>query len=109
MSIRQPIYSEIYEYDRLLAAYNRVKDNEQHTDEAIRFFLNIEENLINIQNHLIHKSYEPGNSPFQDFLVEASINSALKELTNECGKRICEDTFWLIGLFRLKDFVEITD
>lgn len=66
------LYAELYEYSTLEAAY-----------EAAFLYLddvpeNSEEWLINLQNHLIWRSYEPGKDPDMDCVVLSGVSILLK-------------------------------
>ncbi len=66
------LFAELYEYDALEAAF-----------EAAFPFLadppeDSEEWLINLQNHLIWRSYEPAKDPDEDCVVLTAIDRLLK-------------------------------
>lgn len=68
-----PLYAEIYDYSTLEAAY-----------EAVFLYLcelpdNAEEWLINLQNHLIWRSYKPHESEDADMVVFEAIIRTLKK------------------------------
>lgn len=66
------LYAELYDYDTLEAAY-----------EAAFLYLESppedrEPWLINLQNHLIWRSYEPGKDPDMDCVVLSGVSILLK-------------------------------
>ena len=68
----QSLFAELYEYDTLEAAF-----------EAAFLLLadppeDSEEWLINLQNHLIWRSYEPAADPDEDCVVLTAIGRLLK-------------------------------
>jgi retron-type reverse transcriptase len=54
------LYADIVDFENLLRAYHCARKNKRYTFEVLEFNSNLEENLINIQNHLIWKSWQPG-------------------------------------------------
>lgn len=67
-----PLYDEMLEYDTLEAAY-----------EAAFLYLegvpdSTEEWLINLQNHLIWHSYDPGEDPDMDCVVLSAVSILLE-------------------------------
>ena len=65
------LFPKVYSYDSLLCAYEQARQDEGYSEAASGFSANLEENLINIQNHLMHKSYEVGfyRDPGKEWLV----------------------------------------
>lgn len=61
------LYSKIYNFENLLNAYNSAKKNKRYKNEVIEFGLNLDENLIQIQNELIHHAYQP--SRYREFVI----------------------------------------
>jgi len=61
------IYPKIYDFDTLLYAYKQARTNKRYRREVLNYTANLEENLIDLQNHLIHKSYEVGR--YRQFFV----------------------------------------
>lgn len=51
----------------MLKAYNKAKLGKRYKNEVLEFSRNLEENLINIQNLLIHKEYKTGK--YNEFLM----------------------------------------
>lgn len=51
------IYPKIYEYENLYWSYRNARKSKRFKNEVLCFSYNLEENLINLQNHLIHKTY----------------------------------------------------
>ena len=54
------LYHKVYAWDNLYLAYQKARRNKRYRGEVLDFSANLEERLIDIQNHLIWKSYEPG-------------------------------------------------
>ena len=54
------LYKKIYDFETLLFAYNKSKHGRRYSNEVLAYTVNLEENLIDTQNHLIYKTYEIG-------------------------------------------------
>ncbi|WP_195985395.1 hypothetical protein [Clostridium sp. D33t1_170424_F3] len=86
------LYAELYDYDTLEAAF-----------EAASLYLegppeDSEPWLINLQNHLIWRSYEPGKDPDMDRVVLSGVSILLKrhsltgcDVTSPELRRIIDD------------------
>lgn len=61
------MYERIVEFDNLIAAAHEAAKGKRYKAPVMRYMSNIEENVINTQNHLIWKSYKP--SQHRRFLV----------------------------------------
>ena len=61
------LYERIYNFENLLTAYLKARRNKRYKKEVLEFSKNLEENLIIIQNELLHKKYKP--SRYREFLV----------------------------------------
>lgn len=61
------IYHEVYSFNNLINAYEHAKKNRRFRQEVLEFTNNLEENIIELQNHLIHKSYEIGK--YREFYI----------------------------------------
>lgn len=89
------IFSQIYDYDMLLDAYEKAVKDEMYNKEGAIFATNLEENLINIQNHLIYKTYEVGlikveskswlftPLPLSDQIVQWAFQNVVKPIFEE--------------------------
>lgn len=60
------LFADIVDFQNLLKAYHCARKNKRYTFEVLDFTSNLEENLINIQNHLVWKSWRPG--PYRCFI-----------------------------------------
>lgn len=72
MTSNKQLYAEVYDYATLEAAYEAAflyLDDPQEDSEAW---------LINLQNHLIWRSYEPGEDPDLDCVVLSAVSILLK-------------------------------
>lgn len=58
---RHSIYHLIYEFENLYTAYNACKKGQKYRTHTLIYSQNLEENLINLQNHIIWKSWNPGS------------------------------------------------
>ncbi len=67
MKTYKNLYSQICDFDNIHLAYLKARRAKRYKHEVLKFSQNLEENLINIQNHLIWKSYKP--SPYKYFTV----------------------------------------
>lgn len=61
------LYPQIYDYGNLWESYKAAIKNKTQRPDVLRFEWQLEENLINIQNHLIYKTWTP--HPFREFTV----------------------------------------
>jgi retron-type reverse transcriptase len=61
------MFDKIIEFENLYNAYLKARKGNRYKKEVMLFFCNLEENLINIQNHLMWKSWQP--KPFKEFYV----------------------------------------
>lgn len=61
------IYEQIYDFENLYLAYLEARKGKRYRDEVLEFSANLEENLIQIQNELIWKTYEVGD--YREFYV----------------------------------------
>lgn len=61
------LYPRIYDFDNLMEAYKLASRGKRYREEALRYRYKLEENLINLQNHLIWHSWTP--EPFRYFTV----------------------------------------
>ena len=83
------LFSQIYDFENLYNAYLKARRGKRDRREVLKFELNLEENLIQLQNELIwgmyktgeyrkFKVYEPKERdvaalPFRDRVVQHSI------------------------------------
>lgn len=58
---------EIYDYENIYLAWKQASKGKRYRNEVLEFERNLEENLINIQNHFIYGSYVQGK--FREFYV----------------------------------------
>lgn len=62
------IWEQVYDFENLLAAFRKCCDDGKGFDApALLFYANLEENLIDIQNRLIWKTWQPG--PWSTFVI----------------------------------------
>lgn len=61
------LYSQILTFENLYSAYLKARRNKRYKRDVLLFSANLEENLIGLQNELIHKTYEPGR--YREFYV----------------------------------------
>jgi RNA-directed DNA polymerase len=61
------LYEQIVEFENLEAAYHNAAKLKRFRSEVLKFTRNLEENLITIQNELIHKTYRIGR--YREFYV----------------------------------------
>lgn len=61
------LWSRLISFENLYRAYTEARRGKRYTHAALRFSGDVEENLINIQNHLIWKSWAPGKP--REFVV----------------------------------------
>ena len=56
------LYSQIIDFDNLWQAYLSAREGKRYRREVAQFAVNLEENLLNIHNHLVWGSWRPGRS-----------------------------------------------
>ena len=56
------LYSQIVDFDNLWQAYLSARKGKRYRKEVAEFTMRLEENLLNIHNHLIWGSWEPGKA-----------------------------------------------
>lgn len=61
------LYPKIYDFDNLLEAYRNASKGKHLVLEVLEYRYRLEENLINLQNHLIWHSWQP--QPYRRFIV----------------------------------------
>jgi len=90
------LYPRIYDFEQLYYAYCQAKMNKRYKNEVLDFTANLEENLINLKNHMIHRTYKVGRYrqfyvyepkkrlimalPFRDRVVQWAIYSILNPI-----------------------------
>lgn len=67
MKTYKNLYPKICEFDNIHLAYLKARKLKRYKAEVLLFSANMEENLINIHNHLVWKSYRP--SPYKYFTI----------------------------------------
>jgi len=61
------LYPLIYDFDNIHHAYHKARKNKRYKWDVLEFSAHLEDNIIDIQNHLIWKSYRSG--PYKYFTV----------------------------------------
>lgn len=61
------LYPLIYDFSNLHKAYLKARKGKRYSADVLKFSAHLEENLIDIQNHLIWNNYQP--SPYKLFTV----------------------------------------
>lgn len=61
------LWSQVIDFENLHAAYLEARKGKRFRAEVLRYSLNAEEHLANLQNHLIWKSWKPGRQ--REFVV----------------------------------------
>lgn len=67
MKTYKNLYEKIYDFENLYLAYQDARRCKRYRGEVLAFSANLEENLIDIQNHLIYQSYTMGE--YREFYV----------------------------------------
>ena len=100
------IYEKIYDFENLHKAWEEARKGKRYRDDVLIFNRNYEEQLINIQNHLIYETYEVGkyhtfyvyepkkrlimSLPFKDRIVQWAIYRQVFPLSGKNkGKSYC--------------------
>lgn len=90
------LYEQVYDFANLERAYKKARKCKRYRNEVLQYSANLEENLINLQNHLIWHSYRQGQYrtffiyepkerlisalPFKDRVAQHAINNILEPL-----------------------------
>lgn len=61
------LYSKIIDFDNLMTAYHAARRGKRYRPEVARFTARLEENLINLHNHLVWQTWAP--SPPREFTI----------------------------------------
>lgn len=61
------LYPAIYDFENLFNAYLKARRNKRYRREVLIFTANLEENLIGLQNELVHKTYRTGR--YREFYI----------------------------------------
>ncbi len=61
------LYDQIVDFENLFEAFRHASKSRRYRNDVLRFAWNLEENLIDIQNHLIHRTYEVGK--YKEFYI----------------------------------------
>lgn len=56
------LYSQVIDFDNVWQAYLAAREGKRYRREVAQFAVNLEENLLNIHNHLLWESWQPGKS-----------------------------------------------
>ncbi len=64
MKTYKNLYPKIYDFGNLHLAYLKARRCKRYRHDVLRFSANLEDNLIDIQNHLIWKTYRTGRYRF---------------------------------------------
>lgn len=67
MKKEKHIYEKIYDFDNIYNAYLNARKGKRFRTDALQFSSNLEENLIEIQNELIWKTYQVGK--YNQFII----------------------------------------
>lgn len=94
------LYEQIFDFENLYYAYLEARKEKRYRDDVLKFSANLEENLIQIQNELIWKTYEVGRYrefyvyepkkrlimalPFKDRVVQWAIYRVLNPIFDRC-------------------------
>ncbi|MGH8329406.1 MAG: hypothetical protein ACRES0_03110, partial [Pseudomonas sp.] len=54
------LWGQIIDFNNLYQAYLEARKGKRNRASVLRFSANVEENIVNLQNHLIWKSWAPG-------------------------------------------------
>lgn len=67
METLRNIFPKIYEFENLYEAYLNARKNKRYRGDVLEFSAHLEENLIQLQNELIYKTYRVGR--YREFYV----------------------------------------
>jgi len=90
------LYERVYDFANLENAYRKARRCKRYRNEVLKYSANLEENLINLQNHLIWHSYKQGEYrtfyvyepklrlisalPFADRVAQHAVNNIIEPL-----------------------------
>lgn len=93
------LYTKIFDYQNIENAFFKARKRKRYRKEILRFSAQREENIINIQNHLIWHSYQQGEYrlftvqepkvrlisalPFVDRVVQHAINNVIEPIVDK--------------------------
>jgi retron-type reverse transcriptase len=100
------MYDRVYQFNNLYDAYLKARNQKRYRGEVLKFSYNLEENLINLQNELIWKTYRIGEYrsrviyepkrrkivalPFRDRIVQHALNNVIEPIFE---KRMIFDSY----------------
>lgn len=100
------LYYQIFDYENLYTAFIEARKGKRYQQAVLSFERELEENLINLQNHLIWKSWQPGKAsqftvtdpkmrqitapPFKDRVVHHAIHQIIEPYFE---KRFIHDSY----------------
>lgn len=100
------LFKSVYDFSNLEIAYRKARKCKRYRNEVLRFSNNLEENLIVIQEQLIHQTYRQGRYrifivlepkervisalPFRDRVAQHAINNVIEPLID---KRFYEHSY----------------
>lgn len=61
------LWADLVTFENLYAAFEEARRGKRYREDVMRFAASLEENLVNLQNHLIWKSWTPGRQ--REFVV----------------------------------------
>jgi retron-type reverse transcriptase len=61
------LYQDILDFDNLMRGYHAARKRKRYRPEVVKYTANLEENLLNLHNHLVHKTWQPGRA--REFVV----------------------------------------
>lgn len=96
MKRHSQLYKQIFDFANIENAYKKARRCKRYRNEVLKYSANLEENLINLQNHLIWHSYRQGEYrnfyvfepkkrlisalPFKDRVAQHAINNIIEPL-----------------------------
>jgi retron-type reverse transcriptase len=125
MKTYNDLYSKIYSFENIYVAYLKARKNKRYHPEVLRFSVNLEENLINIQKELINKTYKTGEYkhfvvyepkerlisalPFKDRVVQHAICNIIEPIFEKSfiyDSHACRKEFGVLsGVLRTTEFL----
>lgn len=100
------LWGKVIEFENLYTAFQKARKGKRYRPDVMRFASNLEENLVNLQNHLIWKSWAPGVQreftvyepkmrmiqapPFIDRVVHHALNNVVEPIFE---RRFIADSF----------------
>ena len=99
MKRHSELYAQIFDFANIESAYRKARRCKRYRNEVLRYTENLEENLINLQNHFIWHTYKQGQRriftvtepktrtisalPFRDRVAHHAVNNIIEPIIDK--------------------------